>query len=108
MDYLSRLDRKAEKSRPIEEYEEMPSCIDGYYDDLEEHPSASERLNKISPSDARWLAQLVRQNLDSEQERIGVEFEKELAVSSFKSFVRCGTDDPERMFALLGMSGASK
>ena len=81
MDYLSRLERKAEKSRVTRDDEEMPHYIDSYYDDLEEPPTASERLNRISPSDARWLAQLVRQNLDTEHERIGAEMEKELAVS---------------------------
>jgi hypothetical protein len=85
MDYLSRLERKAEKSRAARDDDEMPHYIDSYYDDLEEPPSALGRLNSISPSDARWLAQLVRQNLDTEHERISAEIEKELTVGHLLS-----------------------
>ena len=53
MDYLSRLERKAEKIRPVTDDEEIPNYIDTYYDDLEESPSALARLNSISASDAR-------------------------------------------------------
>ncbi|KAJ2932806.1 hypothetical protein H1R20_g4284, partial [Candolleomyces eurysporus] len=86
MDYLSRLEGKAASAPPIQNDEDMPDYIDNFYDDLEEHASALRRLSSIKPSDARWLAQLVKQNLDSEHERIPAEIEKELLVSTLNVF----------------------
>ncbi|KAJ2914759.1 hypothetical protein MD484_g5655, partial [Candolleomyces efflorescens] len=109
MDYLSRLEGKAASAPPIPEDEDMPNYIDNFYDDLEEHPSALQRLSSIKASDARWLAQLVRQNLDTEHERIPNEIEKELLVSRLDVFE--ATDlfmNSHRKHALLVTSEATK
>ncbi|KAF5323377.1 hypothetical protein D9611_005592 [Ephemerocybe angulata] len=79
MDYLARLEAKAEKSRALTDDDSMPNYIDSYYDDLEEHGPALKRIASISSLDARWLAEMVRQNLEGEHERISAEIEKELA-----------------------------
>lgn len=73
---------------PLNSYfpEDMPEYIDNFYDDLEEHASALKRLSSIKPSDARWLARVVKRNLDTEHERIPAEIEKELLVSTLSVF----------------------
>lgn len=79
MDYLSRLENKAEKSKPTTADDEMPDHILSLYDDLEEHSTALETIAAISSSDARWLAQVVRQNFEIERDKMGSEIEQELA-----------------------------
>jgi hypothetical protein len=68
------------RTNPYMGADSPPDHIDSLYEDLEEATEATSVLQRLSHSEAGWLARYIRDQISRDREKAGDEFEKELVV----------------------------
>jgi breast cancer 2 susceptibility protein len=60
--------------------ESQPDHIPNIFDDLEDAPQPGSVFARLSPDEAGWLAQFIREKVEKDRERAGDDIELELKV----------------------------